>query len=317
MPLLSITMPTRNRPELFERALTSVIHAAASVAEDVEVTVSDGSSDTATRDVVQRLLRDWPGGHTYVWNRPALEMVDNMNRAVELAGGEWIHQLHDDDYLLPGAGMMMVDTIRAAPKAELVLLFGVEIVDANGVRRRRRKRLPAGYLEPAAAMGRLLRDSSFVRQPGVVAHRSAYEQAGPFDAAVGGPTDLDMWLRLFGRHGVRCLPDAIAAYTVHEAAATAGMWHPETIRITGQIFDRGVALGIVPEGKIRRWQTDYVHQFILAGAYRRLRRGQRTAARDVLRLFDLPEVRRLGPSPKWFAVRAAFAVLTAGASQAP
>ena len=32
-PLLSITMPTRNRPELLERALGSALEATASVAE--------------------------------------------------------------------------------------------------------------------------------------------------------------------------------------------------------------------------------------------------------------------------------------------
>src|ERR1041385_1279659 len=116
MPLLSITMPTRNRPELFERALTSVINATASVSEQVEITVSDGSSDEATGAVVRRLLTGWPGEHRYVWNRPALEMIENMNRAIHLARGDWIHQLHDDDYLLPGAGPIMVDAIRAAGK---------------------------------------------------------------------------------------------------------------------------------------------------------------------------------------------------------
>ena len=111
-PLLSIAMPTRNRAQLFERALGSVIGAAATVADDVEVTVSDGSDDDATGQVVERLLADWPGGYQYVHNRPMLPLVDNMNRAAELASGAWIMQLDDDDYLLPGAGAAMIDAIR-------------------------------------------------------------------------------------------------------------------------------------------------------------------------------------------------------------
>jgi hypothetical protein len=46
--LLSITMPARNRPELLERALRSVLAAVEPVAEDIEVAVSDGSDDEAT-----------------------------------------------------------------------------------------------------------------------------------------------------------------------------------------------------------------------------------------------------------------------------
>ncbi|MGH8900148.1 MAG: glycosyltransferase family 2 protein [Egibacteraceae bacterium] len=313
MPLLSITMPTRNRPELFERALGSILRATASVAEHVEVTVSDGSADDATGRVVQRLLTDWPGGHRYMWNRPSLELVQNMNRAIELASGEWVQQLDDDDYLLPSAGAVMLDAIRAASARECVLLFGVEIVDGNGVRQREQTFRREQYLEPRAALRRLLRNSSFVREPTIVARRSAYEREGLFDPTVGDTTDLNMWVRLFSQYGVRCIPYSTCAYTIHEAAATTGMWNTGTIRALRDIFDRAVALGMVPEREVRRWQADYFHQFILAGAYRRLRVGRRTEARDALGLFDLPEVRDLGPSPKWLAVRAAFVAATVGA----
>jgi glycosyltransferase involved in cell wall biosynthesis len=312
-PLLSITMPTRNRPQLLERALRSVVGAVAPVSGQVEVAVSDGSDDEASGQVVRRLLTGWPGGHRYVWNRPALPLVENMNRAVEISTGQWVMQLDDDDYLLPGAGAAMLAAIGRARPGEAVLLFGVEIVDANGVRRREQRFSREQYLEPQQALRRLLRNSSFVREPTAVVRRAALEQEGLFDPSVGDATDTDMWVRLFSRYGVRCLPQATCAYTIHEAAATTGMWHPGTIRANAEIFDRAVARGVVPEPTIRRWQADWYHQFILAGAYRRLRLGRRAEAREVLRLFDLPEVRRLGLSPRWLPVRAAFTAATAGA----
>ena len=58
-----------------------------------------------------------------------------------------------------------------------------------------------------------------------------------------------------------------------------------------------------------------VHQFILAGAYRRLRVRRMAEGARVLRLFELPEVRRLGVSLKWLPVRAAFIAATAGAGR--
>jgi hypothetical protein len=81
------------------------------------------------------------------------------------------------------------------------------------------------------------------------------------------------------------------------------MWNPSTIRANAEIFDRAMAHGVVPEPTIRRWQADWYHQLILAGAYRRLRRRRRAEAREVLALFDLPEVRLLGLSPRWLPVR--------------
>ena len=101
------------------------------------------------------------------------------------------------------------------------------------------------------------------------------------------------------------------SYTIHEAAATNGMWNPRTIDALSAVFDRAAASGVVPERELRRWQADYVHQFILAGAYRRLRVRRRTEAREVLKLFRLPAVEALPPSPKWLPVRLAFATATA------
>jgi len=281
------------------------------------VAVSDGSDDDACADVVGRTLAGWPAGHRYVWNRPALSLVENMNRAVEISTGEWIMQLDDDDYLLPGAGAAMLDAIRRAAPSESVLMFGVQIVDADGVRRREQTFRRERYLEPREALRRVLRNSSFVREPTAVVRRAAIEQEGLFDTAVGGATDTDMWVRLFSRYGVRCMPQSTCAYTIHEAAATTGMWNAGTIRATGEIFDRAVARGIVPERAVRRWQADYYHQFILAGAYRRLRIGRRAEAREVLRLFELPDVHDRGMSPKWLPVRVAFRAATAGARPKP
>jgi GT2 family glycosyltransferase len=181
------------------------------------------------------------------------------------------------------------------------------------VRRREQTFRRERYLEPREALRRLLRNSSFVRAPAAVVRRAAMEREGLFDTTVGDAADTDMWVRLFSRYGVRLLPQATCAYTIHEAAATTGMWHPGTIRDAHRIFDRAVARGIVPERTIRRWQADFLHQFILAGAYRRLRMRRRAEAREVLRLFELPEVRDRGVSPKWLPVRAAFMVATAGA----
>jgi len=260
---------------------------------------------------VERLLGGWPGGYHYVWNRPALTLVENMNRAAELATGEWVQQLDDDDLMLPSCGPPMIDSLRRAAPPEQVLVFGAHIVDIEGVKRREQIFKREQYLSPGEALRRLLRNSSFVREPMVVVRRAALVEAGLFELDVGDASDTDMWVKLFSRHGVRCLPVTTCAYTIHGAAATTGMWNPRTIEALGTVFDRAVASGVVPEREVRRWEADYIHQFILAGAYRRLRVRRRAETRDVLQLFDLPAVKALGPSPKWLPVRLAFTTVAA------
>jgi glycosyltransferase involved in cell wall biosynthesis len=304
-------MPTRNRPGLLDRALRSLTTAMAPVAQLVEITVSDGSDDDASGRVVERLLKDWPGGHRYVWNRPAAPLVENMNRAAQLATGEWTQQLDDDDLMLPGCGSGLIAALRRARPEEQVMIFGAHIVDVDGVKRREQTFPRERHLSPQQALRRLLTNSSFVREPMVVVRRAALYDVGLFDLEVGDVTDTDMWVKLFSRHGARCLPIATCAYTIHEAAATTGMWNPRTIDALVTVFDRAVASGVAPERDVRRWETDYLHQFILAGAYRRLRLRRRDEARDVLRLFRLPAVRELGLSPRWTAVRLAFTAAAA------
>jgi glycosyltransferase involved in cell wall biosynthesis len=306
-------MPTRNRPELLARAIGSVLEAAGPLAGQVEVAVSDGSTDDASGKVVQHLLADWPGRHRYVWNRPALSLPGNMNRATTLATGDWILQLHDDDRLRPGAVPIVLEAIHRTPPDERVLLFGVDVVDLDGAVLRTQSFRRERYLEPEQALRRVLCNSSFVRLPGMVVHRAAFEEEGWFEASLGAACDTDMWARLFSRYGVRCVPHTSCAYTVHEAATTTGMWNQEIIQAALRIFDRAVARGTVPERSIRRWEADFLHQFILGGTYRRLRLRRRAEAREVLGMFDLPAIRDLGVSPKWLPVRAAFVVLTAGA----
>ena len=72
---------------------------------------------------------DWVGGYRYVRNRQPLRLVDNTNRTIELASGDWVMQLGDDD-LLPGAGVTTLDGIRGARPEEAVLLLVVDIVTA-------------------------------------------------------------------------------------------------------------------------------------------------------------------------------------------
>ena len=60
---------------------------------------------------------------------------------------------------------------------------------------------------------------------------------------------------------------------------------------------------------MRACQRDWFHQFILAGAFRRLRVGDRQGAADAYHLFDLPEVKAVGRSTRWMPFRAVLFVL--------
>ncbi|MDQ3610843.1 MAG: glycosyltransferase [Actinomycetota bacterium] len=301
---LSVCIPTCQRPLLFERALRSVVGTDAASMVETEIVVSDDSSDDATAAVYERVASPWRGRRQYA-RAGAGGPARNFNRCRELAAGRWILILHDDDYLLPGAVSGMLNAIRSAGD-RCTLLFGVHVVDGDGtVLRRQRFRRPRD-LPPADAFERVLSHSSYVRFPAIVVRRDAYEAVGPFDTEVGGATDLDMWIRLFARFGVRCLPVTTCAYTVHPGTITEDMFNAATVTILMGIFDRARGLGVLSPRRLRSAQVDFFHQFILAGAWRRLRAGDRAGAGQVLSLFELPSVRRLGVSRRWAPIRVAL-----------
>lgn len=310
---LTISIPTYRRPDLLRRALSSVTAAPPWVAERTEIVVTDNSEDTTSKAVFDLTVEHWSGAASYVQNPPGTGMVGNFNRAVEAAGGRYVLVLHDDDYLLPGGLERLHRGIARVGDGCAPLVYGVRVVDQSG-RKLRHQRAPLDERVAASEMlMRFLRHSSLVRFPAMVVPRATYAAAGPFDDSVGGLTDIDMWSRLFARFGAIRVAATTAAYVVHPDAATVRTWTPEAVAAVVEIFKRRAADGVLERTQLEACRRAWLHQFILAGAVRRLRAGDRAGAGTVMALFDLPELETLGWSARWAPIRAVLAALTAGA----
>lgn len=307
---LSVAVPTYERPDSLRQALRSFTSARVEHPQRVELVVSDNSTSPSGEQAAQPLLDTWDGPTTYVRHEPGRGMIGNFNACVELSSGRWKMILHDDDYLLPGGLERMVQAVRAAGPEDRVLLFGVDVVDEHGRLRRRQHFDARARLAPRAALTRLLRVSSFVRFPAICVRDDAYDEVGPFDDSLAGFTDYDMWIRLFSRFGVTLVPAATAAYVVHGGAATEKIFDETGVAAVHELFARAGRTGLLPPAELRRHQRDFLHQFILAGAWRRMRDRDWPTAASVLDLFGLPGVRAAGVSVRWLPVRAAFLTAT-------
>jgi glycosyltransferase involved in cell wall biosynthesis len=308
VPLLSICIPTCERPSMVVDAVGSVVAGTGHEAADVELIVTDNSVGDATEAAVRPLLERWPGLARYSRNDPPLGMVGNFNRCVELATGRWVHILHDDDHLVPGGLARMVATLGNLPESDRAVLFGVRVVDGAGRLMRLQVPFTRRRLTPKQALRRHLTRSSYVRFPAIVVRRDVHAKVGGFDESVQAATDLDMWARVFGAVGVRVEPKVIAEYVVHPAAATERMFTAEYVSTICRIFDRVVDSGVLPEAEVRRAQSHWFHQFVLAGTYRRWRSDDPEAARRILALLEDDELSEMPPSWRWGPVRLAFTV---------
>jgi len=120
LPLVSVIIPTYNRPELLtQRALPSVFK---QTVQDFEVLVVGDGTDATTCD----LMENWPDDRLRFWNLPHYDYPDDhfshwglmglaaLNHGLDQAQGEWIAVLGDDDEFVPAHHQILLDAARTS-----------------------------------------------------------------------------------------------------------------------------------------------------------------------------------------------------------
>jgi len=95
MPLFSVLVPTRERPETLRHTLDTVL---SQPGDDFEVIVADNASGPETRRIVEAAGRP---NLRYVRSEEVLPMAENWERGLELCSGEYVTVLGDDDAFVP------------------------------------------------------------------------------------------------------------------------------------------------------------------------------------------------------------------------
>ena len=125
MPLVSIMIPTYNRPELFERTLMSAIN---QTYPNVEILINDNS----TNDDTQTLIGRYEGivNLHYYRNKAAKTKAENFMPFEQHATGQYLQWCMDDDLLVADKLAKMVPVLR--DNAGISLVSSIRgIVDGN------------------------------------------------------------------------------------------------------------------------------------------------------------------------------------------
>lgn len=101
MPLVSIVIPTYKRGDLLNEALNSAINQ--EKFDNYEVVIVDNEAIFDKETKTEKIVKLYKNNKKvfYYKNDRNIGMTGNWNRAIELARGEWITMLHDDDILYP------------------------------------------------------------------------------------------------------------------------------------------------------------------------------------------------------------------------
>jgi glycosyltransferase involved in cell wall biosynthesis len=171
------------------------------------VVVDDGSTDGS------RAVLEGFGDRIRTEFRANAGQSATVNRAVEMARGEYAAILDNDDAWLPGKLARQIPMLDADPGAA-VLYAAFEVMDGEGRTipdPRPSRRTPSGEV-----LGDLL-EENFLRTPTVIVRRDLFLAAGGYDATLRYTNDWDLWLRLAtGRRFLRD-PAVSARYRLHGA----------------------------------------------------------------------------------------------------
>ena len=120
-PLISLCIPTFNRPAMLRELLQSV---ATQSETDFEIVIRENASpqQAAIRAVVDEFRRSHPDRTVrYAENEHNIGYDGNVRALIETAAGSYCMFMADDDVLLPGAVSTVASALRMYPETQVVL----------------------------------------------------------------------------------------------------------------------------------------------------------------------------------------------------
>jgi glycosyltransferase involved in cell wall biosynthesis len=196
----SIVITTYNRLNLLIRAIDSAL--AQTIPCEV-IVVDDCSTDGTPAYVQERCEKLASAGDKrliYHRNSDNLGHSKSVNTGVELATGDWIKPLDDDDYLAPNCIEEMANAIALRPQAVICSCQAAQ-VDVNGVELSKTRKIgpeKAVYiLQEDIHYGMLMEQVPFGTPVQVAFSRAAFLQTGGWDSSLDTNfDDIDSWIKI-------------------------------------------------------------------------------------------------------------------------
>jgi glycosyltransferase involved in cell wall biosynthesis len=288
-PLISVVVPTLNRPGYLKEALRSAVQQSY---RNLEILVRDNASDPATGEVVRGFNDE---RMQYLRHPENIGMTANVLGGFRAAKGKYVTNLHDDDFWEPEFLEKMVAVLEANP--EVVVAFSDHyIVNAEGaVEARATEKNTASFCRASLPPGihRPFQELALVRLGVPMAMASVLRREMiNWDDFPNLICAYDFWLAYLAcRNGDACyyLPERLTFYRVHRVSeSTLGR-----VRLNKgfiEIYER-----LLQDKRLSEFHDAFrrcLRTHHTEAAIALLRQGDRAAARKILagfrgRGFDL------------------------------
>ena len=222
-PLVSIVIPTFERPHYFRLALESVL---AQTYRNLDIFITDNSHNTETAEMMRRDFSDDPRIHYE--HHPSYGAAENWTRALSYnnPNATYVNWLMDDDLFMPDKIALMMDAFFAHPDLSLVTSYR-ECIDADG---HKLPDIPA--TEPIAQevtkfSGETIGANiltyliNFVGEPTTALLKKEFLLNG-HDLGFSGKegkyltSDFPTWLRLLSQGNMMYFPTPLSKFRIHD-----------------------------------------------------------------------------------------------------
>jgi glycosyltransferase involved in cell wall biosynthesis len=283
-PFWSVMIPAYNpSPDYLSQTLRSVLAQDAGL-EQMQIEVVDDCSPGMD---VAALVKSIAGERVKVSQTPKnLGLAGCWNTCIERSRGQWVHILHQDDWVLPEFYKRFESLIKAAPKIEAAFARYI-LADADGHWK------TLGVLEFKLAgefngFDKLIATRQRIQCAAAVVKRSAYERLGGYRGDLPYVLDREMWCRLAASSRWGYVPQPGAVYRQHPQSET------ERLRLAGETFRDMLEGGRIARMNFSRelqiqtepeFQNNFV-KFVFDDALRAYVAGSLKEARRLLEQFQ-------------------------------
>ena len=277
--LVSVVLPTADRPRFLEKALRSAIEQSY---QNIEILVRDNASGPETGEIVRRFQE----GRIKYWRHDRnIGMTQNVVGGFRQAKGKYVTNLHDDDFWERDFLEKAVAALEAYPEAALAFSDHYivdlsdridEIATETNCVLFKRAGLAPGIHQPFKKLA--LVDLSVPISMASVFRRDKIDWTDFPDFA----SSYDFWLAYLAcRNGDACyyLPERLTSYRVHSASESA-LGRVRLNKAFIEIYERMLLDPRVAEFRDVFRKRLGIHHTDAAIAL--LRRGEHAAAREML-----------------------------------
>jgi glycosyltransferase involved in cell wall biosynthesis len=266
-PLVSVVIPTYERPQFLEGAIRTSL---AQTYENTEIiVVDDGSSEQYADEIVS----DFPEGVTCIQHDENKGPSAARNTGIREANGEYVAFLDDDDRWHETKISRQVEALERDHTAGLATCL-VAAITPDGDLVHCETSAPSGDCSDKILIGNQIGTPSRV-----LVRRECFDDIGTFDESLPTKQDWDFYIRLCQEWNIVAVEDYICFRTVHESLSSS----PKSAKRDNQVIVEKHEDLIRRNGCWEHTQAEIEERVGRAYLRQRDRRKARTHFREALR----------------------------------